>query len=335
MKTSYVIGIWVGLILLLVSISTLVYMHTLNVSFLDALYMTVITISTVGFTEVAQMTTHAKIFTIVLIVISIFMVGYLLSAIVTYFSGGNFYEHWKEKKMKKAIDTLEDHIILCGGGETGIYVAKQLAASDAEFVIIDNDLDIIEELKNLGYPYVFEDATREASLKAANIDKAKGLITTLPKDADNVYVVLTARYLNPKLHIIARAHEEFADKKLKRAGANVTVSTNEIGGKKIAALMLKPQASHFMDYIIDTGNISLDLEEVTIDPTSELVDLALKEAKISEKTGLIVLAIRRGENDAFIFNPRANEVLHATDTMIVIGEKRQIDKLKALAKVTS
>jgi voltage-gated potassium channel len=333
MKTKYIVGIWVGLILMLISVSTFIYMATLNINLLDALYMTVITISTVGFKEVAEMTPQAKIFTIILIIISVFMVGYLLSAIVTYFSGGNFYDNWREKKMKKTIEEMNNHIILCGGGETGIYVAKQLAASDAEFVIIDNDLDIIEEVKTLGYPYVFEDATREMSLKAANIETAKGLITTLPKDADNVYVVLTARYLNPKLHIISRAHEEFSDKKLKRAGANVTVSTNEIGGKKIAALMLKPQASHFMDYIVDTGNIHLDLEEITINPISELCELALKDAKISEKTGLIVLAIRREKNDEFIFNPRANEILHAEDTMIVIGEKKQIDKLKALAKV--
>jgi voltage-gated potassium channel len=334
MKTKYIVGIWVGLILMLISISTIVYMMTLQTNFLDALYMTIITMSTVGFKEVAEMTDAAKIFTVILIIISVFMVGYLLSTIVSFFSGGSFYETWREKKMLKKIEEMNDHIILCGAGETGLYVAKQLAQSNADFIIIEEDPEIIEEIKSLGYPYVFEDATREASLNAAKISQAKGLITTLPKDADNVYVVLTARYLNPKLHIISRAHEEFSDKKLKRAGADITVSTNEIGGKKIAALILKPQAAHFMDYIVDTGNIHLDLEEVTIKETSELCNLALKDAKISEKTGLIVLAIRRKEKDQFIFNPRANEILYDKDTMIVIGEKKQIDKLKHLAEGT-
>ena len=330
MKTKHVIFIWIGLLFILIVSSTIIYMHTLNISFIDALYMTVITISTVGFKEVAEMTLQAKVFTIILIFISIFLVGYLLSTIVSFFSGGNFYDQWRKRKMTKQINDLEQHIILCGAGETGLYVAKQLYAANQPFIIIENDEPTIEIIKALNFLYIEDDATKEDSLRKANIAQAKGLITTLPKDADNVYVVLTARFLNQDLHIIARSHEEFADKKLKRAGANITVSTNEIGGKKIAALMLKPQASHFMDHIIDTGNIHLDLEEVTIKEQSLLCNQLLKDAKISEKTGLIVLAIRR-ENEEFVFNPRANELLNHHDTMIVIGEKKQIAKLQALA----
>ncbi|MFU8793348.1 MAG: potassium channel family protein [Acholeplasmataceae bacterium] len=332
MKTKYIASIWLGLMLILIFTSTIIYMATLSVGFLDGLYMTIITISTVGFKEVADMTPQAKIFTIILIILSIFMVGYLLSAIVSYFSGGEFYETWRKKKMNKVIETLKDHIILCGAGETGIYVAKQLEQAEATFVIIEQDPDIIEEIKTLGFLYVYEDATREESLKAANIKDAKGLITTLPKDADNVYVVLTARELRPDIHIIARAHEERSDRKLKRAGANETVSPNEIGGKKLALLMLKPKASHFMDHIIDTGNIELNLEEVQIEEGSELSEKMLKESKIAEKTGLIVLAIRKESNNEFIFNPNANQVLKAFDTMIVVGEKSQIYKLQSLAK---
>ena len=332
MKTKYIVGLWLGLMLILMLSSTLIYMSTLSVGFLDGLYMTVITISTVGFKEVSDMTPQAKIFTIILIIISIFMVGYLLSAIVSYFSGGKFYESWREKKMKKAIEALTNHIILCGAGETGIYVAKQLELAEAPFVIIEQDPEMIEEIKALGFLYVYEDATREESLRAANIENARGLITTLPKDADNVYVVLTARELRPDIHIIARAHEERSDRKLKRAGANETVSPNEIGGKKLALLMLKPKASHFMDHIIDTGNIELNLEEIQIFETSELCNQTLRQAKISEKTGLIVLALRKEEKDEFIFNPKADQTLMAFDTMIVVGEKAQISKLELLAK---
>jgi voltage-gated potassium channel len=331
MKTRNIVLLWIGLMFVLVMTSTLVYMNTLNVSFLDALYMTVITMSTVGFKEVAEMTPEAKIFSIVLIIVSVFMVGYLLSTIVSYFSGGNFYESWRNKKMKKTIQEMNQHIILCGAGETGLYVAKQLELANETFVIVEEDIEIIKRLKELDYPYVFSDATKEESLIEANIENARGLITTLPKDADNVYVVLMARELNQKLHIIARAHEDNAIKKLKRAGANHTVSTNQIGGQKLAILMLKPNASNFLDKIIDTGNIHLDLEEVTIEPFSELCNVELKNSKIAEKTGLIVIAIKNEEKDYFIFNPKANQMISEKDTLIVVGEKNQILKLKQMA----
>lgn len=232
--------------------------------------------------------------------------------------------------MKKEIDKLENHIIICGAGETGIHVIKQLKRREVEFVVIENNLEAIEHLKEMNVKYIHDDATKEEVLVEARVKQAKGLIACLAKDADNVFVVLTAREFNTKMHIVARSHEERSDKKLKRAGANNTVSPDEIGGKKMAAMMLSPNVQFFVDNIIDTKNMSIDMEEVVIKENSELVDKRLREAKISEKAGLIVLAIRR-EDDVFIFNPKADEVLRLEDKMIVVGSKEQIKLLKKMS----
>ena len=325
------IFIWLGIMILLIAIAVIGYMIILDLTFIDALYMTIITISTVGYREVAEMNTLAKWFSICLILVSVGMLGYLLSAVFKFLSEGNINEAWRKKKMKKEIEKLNDHIIICGAGETGIHVIKQLKIRETEFVVIENNLEAIERLKEIGALYISDDATKEEVLLEARVKTAKGLITCLAKDADNVFVVLTARELNPSIHIVARAHEERSDKKLRRAGANNTVSPDEIGGKKMAAMMLSPNVQYFVDNIIDTKNMSIDMEEIVIKEESELINKKLREAKISEKAGLIVLAIRR-ENDVFIFNPKADEVLKLDDKMIVVGSKEQIMSLKRMSK---
>jgi len=233
--------------------------------------------------------------------------------------------------MKKEISKLTKHIIVCGAGESGMHVIKQFLLKDIDFVVIENDEQAIEQLKELDVNYIDDDATNEDVLAEAGILKARGLITCLSKDADNVFVVLTARELNKSLRIVARAHENKSDKKLKRAGADHTVSPDEIGGKKMASMMISPNIQYFVDNIIDTKNVSIDMEEVVINLDSELIGKKLRETKISEKTGLIVLAIRR-ENDQFIFNPKADEVLSIDDKMLVVGSKEQISLLRKIAK---
>lgn len=307
------------------------YMLLLDLTFIDALYMTIITISTVGYQEVAPMTNAAKVFSIFVIITSVGTVGYMISAIFRFFSEGLVKETWKVKKMEKEIEQLRNHFILCGAGETGLHIIKEFKHQKVPFVVIDNNQSITDELRESNILVIKDDATYEDVLEKANIQHAKGLIAALSKDADNVFVVLTAREMNKNLHIIARAHEENAYKKLKRAGADNTVSPNEIGGKKMAAMMVNPSLSRFMDTIIDTGKISISLEEVEIGASSSLCNQTLKEAKISEKTGLMILAIRKKDNNEFLFNPRATEPLKPKDKMIVVGEKEQIDKLKALA----
>jgi len=324
------IFIWVAIMVLLIAGATIGYMLILNLPFVDALYMTVITISTVGYREVADMNTLAKWFSIGFILVSVGMVGFLLSTVFRFLSEGNINEAWRKNKMKKEIEKLDNHIIVCGAGETGLHVIKQLKRREVEFVVIENDADAIETLKEMDIMYILDDATKEEVLLDARVKEAKGLIACLAKDADNLFVVLTARELNAKMHIVARSHEERSDKKLRRAGANNTVSPDEIGGKKMAAMMLSPNVQFFVDNIIDTKNMSIDMEEVVIKEESDLIGKKLRDAKISEKAGLIVLAIRR-ENDVFIFNPRADEILRLEDKMIVVGSKDQIKALKKMS----
>lgn len=324
------IAIWGLIMVTIIFGATIGYTIILDVPFVDGLYMTIITISTVGYGEVALMTPLAKWFSIIFIVISVGMVGYLVKASIDFFGENNFNQTWRRKKMLKEINKLKEHIIICGGGETGINVIKQMMKRDVDIVVVDNDEKIIETLKELKCPHIFDDATKEEVLIQAGLKEAKGIITTLATDADNVFVVLTARQLNPDIHIISRFHESSAEKKLIHAGANQTVSPDEIGGKKMAALMISPHVQYFVDNIIDTKNMSIDMEEVLIKETSGLVNKKLRDTKISEKAGLIVLALRRDE-DIFIFNPKADEVLKANDNMIVVGSKEQIEKLKQMS----
>lgn len=317
----------------LVVTAILMYMHLLNISFLDALYMTIITISTVGYREVTEMTDEAKVFSVFFIIFSVGTIGILASTIIDYFSEGRVKLVWRRKKMEKAIDKLKNHYIICGAGETGQIIMKQFINRNVDFVVIEKDEEVLKEIQEYNALIIEDDATKEEALMRAKIENAKGLITTLSKDADNVYVTLTARTLNKKLLILARAHDETSHKKLRRAGANNTVSPNEIGGRKLANMMLKPSISHFMDHIIDTGNISIEMEEVIIRESSTLCNKTLKEANIKGQTGLIVLAIRTSDKDSdFDFNPSASTKLSADDRLIVVGEKDQIIKLKELAE---
>lgn len=317
-------------LVVIVSIATVGYMVLLDVRFIDAIYMTAITLSTVGFSEVAEMTDAAKLFSIFVIMMGIGTIGFIVSNFADFITAGKLNYAWRHKRMKEKISELQDHYIVCGAGETGQIIIKELEARHAPFVVIESDRKVIESLKCL---VIEGDATREESLIEAGITKAKGLVSTLSKDADNVYTVLTAREHNKNMLILARAHDEFSYKKLRRAGANNTVSPNEMGGKKLASMLLRPSISHFMDHIIDTGNISLEMEEVDIEKGSVLCDKALKDSKIADKTGLVILAIRKDEDiDSFIFNPTASTLLEAGDKMIVIGEKDQIMALEKLAK---
>ncbi len=324
----------VALIVFFVIVATAIvgYMIFLDIGFIDALYMTAITLSTVGFSEVAEMNDQAKIFSILVIMSGIGTIGFVVSSFADVISAGKFNQVRRQRKMKETIAALQDHYIVCGAGETGQIIIRELEARGALFVVIENNPKVIEELDGL---VIEGDATREESLLEAGVKKARGLVTTLSKDADNVYTVLTAREHNPDMLILARSHDEYSYKKLRRAGANNSVSPNEMGGKKLASMLLRPSISHFMDHVIDTANISLEMEEIDIQTGSILCNTRLKDSKIAEHTGLVILALRKADSkETFIFNPKANTLLEAKDKMIVIGEKEQIKLLETMAKST-
>ncbi len=310
------------------------YKILLDLSVLDALYMTVITISTVGYAEVGVMDTEAKLFSIMLIFVSIGTVGYLFSTIMSYFLEGDLKTAWRRRKMESNITELKDHYIICGAGETGQNAIKQFKSSNVDFVVIDKDESKIHDLIEDNIYAVHGDATQDFVLDKARIKNAKGLITSLSTDAQNVYTVLTARQMNKDLYIVSRAIDKGAAGKLKKAGANNTISPNEIGGTRMASLMLRPNVISFLDIITRAGDVVLDLEEVVIYQNSSLINKQLKEAKIPQKTGLIVLAIKKENVEKLFLNPSSSEILAEGDTMIVLGREEQVNQLKEIAKDT-
>lgn len=254
----------ITLLFSLISTGTIGYMTLIGVSFVDALYMTIITISTVGYGEVGRMTEDSKIFSIFIIFGGISIVGYAFTYIVSIFVEGILNQAWKVKRMNSKIENLKNHYIICGAGETGQSVIKSFKESGQPFVVIDKDEEMYEELLNEDILVIEGDATHEDILEKAKINLAKGLISSLGTDADNLFTVLTARQMNEDLYIVSRAIEGKSNQKLKKAGANNTVSPNEIGGNRMAALVTKPSVISFLDMMTRAGEVVLDLESVRI-----------------------------------------------------------------------
>ncbi len=335
MKKQNQIQFVVLLLISLIITGTLGYTLLIDdLTLIDALYMTVITISTVGYQEVGYMDAEAKLFSIFLIFISLGTVGYLFTSIVSSFLEGDLKSAWRRRKMESQINNLKDHYIICGAGETGANAIKQFVASKAPFIVIDKDESRINELISDQIFSIHGDCTQECVLERAGIKQAKGLISSLSNDADNVYTVLTARQMNKDLYIVSRAINKGTDGKLKKAGANNTISPNEIGGTRMASLMLRPNVISFLDIITHAGDVVLDLEDVVVYKHSSLINKTLKEAKIPQKTGLIILAIRKDGVETLSLNPSSNEVLKEHDTMIVLGTEDQVNDLKKIANDT-
>jgi len=318
-------------IITLIVIGTVGYMNLLKVDVVDALYMTVITISTVGYTEVGEMTRQAKIFSMIIIFLGLGTVGYAFTSVVALFLEGTFKEVWRRNRMNTRIEQLKDHYILCGAGETGQSVIEQFQKSNVSFVVVEKDEEQVAELANEGVLVIYGDATNEDVLEKSRIKYAKGFVTSLPSDADNVFTVLTAREMNKNLYIVSRAIERNSRGKLIKAGANNTISPNEIGGRRMAALMIRPSVISFLDVITHAGDVILDLEDVIICDKSTISGKSLKEAKIPERTGLIVLAIKKYGDKNIMLNPSFDEILEVGDAMIVLGRENQVNQLRKIA----
>ncbi len=317
-------------LLLILLIGMIGYMVLLHVSMVDALYMTVITISTVGYGEVGVMTNAAKLFSIFIIFAGLSAVGYGVTSLVSYFFEGELRSAWRKKRMEAKIQELKNHYLICGAGEVGRTVIKSLQAHKESFVVIEESEEKFEDLEAAGILCIRGDATHEDVLEKAGICCAKGIVCSLDTDSENVFTVLTARQMNEKIYIVSKAVEPSAHNKLKKAGANNTISPNEIGGQRIAALLLRPSVISFLDVITRAGDVTLDLSEVTIPPNSSLANQKLSQAKIPERTGLIVLALKRMDDGTFKFNPGSGELIRVGDTMVVLGTSEQVATLESL-----
>lgn len=312
---------------LVVGGGTLGYMLIEGWDFHDALFMTVTTVTTVGYGEVHPLSREGRTFSMALILGGVGVVLYILSMLTQVVVEGKLREVMGRRSLERKIRSLKGHYIICGYGRIGALVADMLREQSVEMVIIESDEQVTRRLGQEGIHYVLGSATEDESLLAAGIERAKGLVATVNSDADNVYIVLTAKGIRPDLLVIARATEPGSERKLKRAGADKVVSPYFIGARRIAQTVLRPSVADFVDLTFHSTDVALLMEEVQVDAGSDLVGVSLKDSGIRQKLDLIVLAVKK-PNDHMIFNPPAGTIIEQDDTLIALGSHASMQKLE-------
>ena len=322
------------LVLVVVTAGTTAFMLVEGWPFFDALYMTVITISTVGFGEVHPLDSGGRLVAIGLILAGTGSLAYGLSVLAAFIVEGELRNVLGKRRMEKALARLSGHVIVCGGGETGKHIVEELLKTRTPCVVIEQDLVRSRLLERFGEILVVEgDATEGDVLSHASIAAAHGLISTLPSDKDNLFVILTARELNPKLRIVSRVIAYESEPKLRKAGADAVVSSNQIGGMRMVSAMIRPQVVSFLDSMLRDPNRVFRVEEAEVPPVSPLVGKTLGEVDFHNRVGLLVVAKRQGPQGEYVYNPKASLRLGAGDVLIVCGELGQIEALReVLAK---
>ncbi|MGF1481591.1 MAG: potassium channel family protein [Cyanophyceae cyanobacterium] len=320
-------GLVLGAIFL---VGTLWYWLIEQWSLSEAAYMTMITLSTVGFSEVRPLGERSRLFTIGLILMGLITIGYIVNRFTEALIVGYFQEGLRRRQQKRLIDTLDKHYIVCGFGRTGRQIALEFQAEGIPFIVIDLEPEQVEAAKELDYSVLQGDATLDDSLLGAKIEKAVCLVAALRSDAENLYTVLSAKSLNPQIRAIARASTEEAVQKLQRAGADAVVSPYITGGRRLAAAALRPQVMDFVDGILTGTDRSFYMEEFLIDAQScPLVGQNLRQARLRSQSGALVLAVRR-EDGTLIGGPTGDTQLLAGDLLICMGTAEQLRQLSQI-----
>lgn len=320
------------LLILIMLIGVFGYRFISGYTWVDSFYMTVITMTTVGFGEVVPLDNQSKIFTIFLILGSVIIVGYALSIITEYILSRNSFEELKYKKMQKKIDGFKDHVVICGYGRNGKQAARKLQAHNKSFVVIEKDREVEGRLKNDGVPYVIGNANEDETLLLAGVDRASSFISALPNDADNLFVVLSTRQLNDKINIISRASQESSYEKLKFAGANNVILPDKIGGDHMASLVVVPGLMEFVDNLSIVGDSNINIEEVAVEKlfnnNKKNKFRTIKDLDLRKKTGCTVIGYK-DENGEYTVNPEAELPLAPNSKIIVLGKPEQIEELNS------
>lgn len=298
----------------------------------DAFYMTLTTMTTVGYGEVYPLTPAGRVFNSFLIAFGVTTIFIAIGAMTQTIIEWEFGSVLNRRRNKKMIDKLKDHYIICGYGRVGRGAAAELAHSKSPFVVVDSDPERAELAMMAGQLAVAADATRDETLRQVGVDRARGLVTTLATDADNLFVLLSAKGLNPKLYVATRAAEEGTEEKMRRAGADAVFAPYAITGHRLAQSMLRPHVVQFLDFTTTDLGKDISIEQVQVDAQSELVTKSIREIQLGRELGVIVMAIRKGDGQ-MMFNPPADTPLKGGDYLIAMGRQANLDKLeKLLAK---
>src|SRR5689334_2066511 len=296
-------------------------------SFVDSFYVTVQTLTTVGYGDLPPRSPAGRGFAIIIMLIGVGGVALAASTIVQSVVQSEMVSAFGARRQSRRMNKLHGHYIICGSGRVGSHLVRDLQRADAEFVIIENDAQRAAEFSQKGLHVLVGDATLEDTLKSAGVQRARGLAACLPNDADNVYVVLTSRDLNPQLHIVARAAEEQAEAKLVRAGANHVVAPTIIGGHRMAVALTKPAVGDFLDSVT-ANDLELGFEQVEVDAGSKLVGRKLRETVIRSELNIVVVSIRRSEGKV-IFNPSGETQILNGDMLVAIGNAESLQDRKS------
>lgn len=307
------------------------YMIIEDMSFLDAFFMTTITITTVGYEIVKELSTTGTIFTIILIIIGTGTVVYILINITDFFLSDFLLGRMEKRRVKRMISKLKDHYIICGLGRVGLEIVKELEKNKASFIVIDTADEPINMCKENNWPYVQGNASNDETLIDAGIKGAKGLFAALNTDSENVYVTLSAKALNPSIFVVARAAVHETIGKLEKAGADKVISPQILGGRRMAAMALQPSITDFLDIIMKAENIEIRLAEIEVRPGSRIENLTIREASRKYEFGALIISILEEKGRISFNKPSADTKIKAGQKLIVMGTKEQVQSLTSLA----
>ncbi|MHB8881758.1 MAG: potassium channel family protein [Thermodesulfovibrionales bacterium] len=301
-------------------------------SFLESLYMTVITLSSVGFMEVHPLSDSGRVFTILMILCGSGVLIYGVSVITAFIVEGELTDVLRRKKMDTKIQALKDHYIVCGADQTGRYVIDELSKIQKDFIVIEKDPAKIRKLMQDNILCIEGDATHDAALRKAGIERARGFITALHSDAENIFVVITAKRLNPSLRVISKAVEEESEQKIRLVGADSVVMPNYIGGLRMVSELVRPSVVNFLDIMLRVKDRTIRVEEIDIRHGSAFTGKALEHTGILEREGVTIVALKDKNKDSYVFNPSRKTVLTEDHMIIAMGN---IDRIREIAEMAA
>ncbi len=310
---------------LVFAMGTVGYMLVEKWNFMDSIYMTALTLGSVGYSEVHPLSFHGRIFTTFLIISGVGLVMYLAGVVVQFVVEGEIKAILGRRKLDKSIGKLTDHYIICGYGRIGRTLCHQINEESSNIIVLEQSETLIPVLEKDKMLYIHGDASNESILIKAGIHKAKALVTALATDADNVFLVLTARQLNPDIYIMARAASTNVKGKLMTAGANRVESPYDVGAISMALQLLRPSVSNFLDIALSRKNKAIQMEEIHISPKSKIINIMLKDSGIRQKHNLIIIAIKKKDGE-MLFNPSFETFMEEGDTVVAMGRASHLKK---------